>query len=323
MNFSTYSNELHKQVIRDFQRRRVIANYTDEIWAGDLIDFTYWEKFNDDYKYILCVIDVFSKYAWAIPLKDKTATSINKAFKDIIKYNKRKPKYFWCDKGSEFYNNIFLRTLKTQDITIYSTYGEHKASVVERFNRTIKTWIWKYFSSKNTAEWIGVLPELMATYNSKKHRSIGMSPTQASKPDNHEKVFNKLYANNLKELIESHETPRYQVGDLVRLSRMKDIFEKGMVDNWTKQLYKVSEVLPTYPITYKITDFDGEAIEGSFYQDELQKTEVPNHYDIEKVIKTRTRNGRKEYLVKFIGWDKKYNRWITANKKKEYETLQD
>ena len=158
MDFSKYSLELHKPAIKTFERRRVISNYANEIWGADIVDFSDYKEFNNDYRYILCVIDVFSKFAWCEPLRDKTATTINKAFKDIMKFSKRKPKLLWTDKGTEFYNKVFDATLKAQDIKIYSTYGEHKSVVVERFNRTMKEWIWKHFSSTSNANWIDFLP---------------------------------------------------------------------------------------------------------------------------------------------------------------------
>ncbi len=322
MDFSKYSLELHKPAIKTFERRRVISNYANEIWGADIVDFSDYNEFNNGYRYILCVIDVFSKFAWCEPLRDKTATTINKAFKDIMKFSKRKPKLLWTDKGAEFYNKVFDATLKAQDIKIYSTYGEHKSVVVERFNRTMKEWIWKHFSSTSNANWIDFLPTLLNFYNNeKKHRSIKMTPANASKKENHQTVYNNLYLKQYQKIANSDAVkPRFKIGNVVRISRVKDTFEKGFVDNWSKETFKISTVLTTIPITYQIVEMDNTPIEGSYYEKELLKTEAPNEFDIEKIVKTKTVKKQKQYLVKFIGWPDKYNRWLTEE---EYQLLEN
>ena len=128
---------------------------------------------------MLNVVDVWSKYAWSIPLKDKTAITTLNAFKEIVASSKRIPKHIWVDQGKEFYNKSMDLWLKENNIVRYSTYGEHKSSVVERFNRTLKTVMWKRFSAENTRNWIDMLDKLMLQYNNKFHSTIKMTPTQA------------------------------------------------------------------------------------------------------------------------------------------------
>jgi hypothetical protein len=322
MNFSQYSKELHKPVIRKFQRRVVIANYRDNIWGADIVDFSDYEQFNYGYKYILCVIDVFSKFAWCVPLQDKSSQTVLKAFKEIIRTSKRKPEHLWVDEGTEFYNKLFEAFLKSQDISMYSTYGEHKSVIVERFNRTLKGYIWKYFSTISNANWKDFLPQILHFYNNEKiHRSIKMTPFEASKPENREKVYNNLYYKKYQKMANTAPTkPKFKIGDIVRISRVKDTFEKGFIDNWSKETFLISKVLNTFPITYNIKEMDGEPINGSYYEQELLKTESPDSYDIEEVLKTKTVKGKKQYFVKFIGWDKKFNKWISED---EYNRIEN
>lgn len=321
LDFTEIADELHKQVERHYTRRRVIAYGIDEIWGADLVHMpTEIAKINKDYLYILTVIDVFSKYAWVIPLQDKTSATVIQAFNSIIKKSKRKPQFLWVDKGGEFYSKQFIANLKKQHIEMYSTYGEHKSVVIERFNRTIKNWMFKYFTSHNTREWINVVDELTSKYNDKEHRSIGMTPIEASEPKNSKIVFHNLYGNMYNDIINKEQPkPKFKVGDYVRISRIKEQFERGFDANYSREIFKVSAVKRTTPITYKLDEYDGTPIEGSFYAQELQKTNNPDFFEVEKVLKTRTRRGVKEEYVKFLGWGSKYNLWVPVSNIEEFD----
>ncbi|WAQ95239.1 YMD3-like protein [Mya arenaria] len=161
------ANELHKPVNTKFQKRIVYAKDIDEIWASDLIDMQSFSREKKNVKFLLTVIDVFSKYGWMIPLKDKTGKSVADALKQILK--ERRPKKKWVDKGKEFYNKDVQNLVE-----IYSTENEEKSSVVERWNRTIKEKMWKYFSANSTNKYIDILNDLVDQYNDTKHSSIKM-----------------------------------------------------------------------------------------------------------------------------------------------------
>ena len=140
------AEELHKPVIRNFKKRTVYSRFKDNIWGTDLADMHLISKFNKEFRLLLCVIDVFSKYAWVFPLKDKKGVSIVNAFQKILKESNRKPNKIWVDKKSEFYNNSFKKWLKDNNSEMYSTHNEGKSVVAERFIRTIKTKIQKYMT---------------------------------------------------------------------------------------------------------------------------------------------------------------------------------
>ena len=159
------------------------------------------------------IIDVFSKYGWAAPLKYKRGSEVANALRKIFKKNKCKK--LWVDSGTEFYNKDVYKLLKENDIEIYSTNNDEKCSVIERWNRTIKTQLWRYFSANGTQKYIDILQPLIDKYNATKHRSIGMTPTDARKPSNHQQVFKKLY---LKKVQTRLVKPKYEVGDKVRIT---------------------------------------------------------------------------------------------------------
>ena len=186
------ADELHKPIKRKFTRRRVIVNHIDEIWAADLVEMQQFSKWNKGYKYLLMVIDVFSKYGWIVPLKNKQGENVKEAFKSIFK-NGRKPEYLWTDKGSDFYNKHVKYLLANNKITLYSTENEEKSTVVERWNRTIKNKMWKQFTIQGNTQYLDMLPTILKQYNNTKHSSIKMTPTEASKKNNEGVVYFNLY----------------------------------------------------------------------------------------------------------------------------------
>ena len=197
-------------------------------------------KFNRGVKYLLAVIDVFSKYGLLIPLKDKTGKSVESALKTI--FEERKPEKMWVDKGKEFYNKD-VKDL----IELYSTKNEEKSSVVERWIRTMKEKMWKYFTANSTNVYIDVLPDLVKEYDNTRHSSIKMTPVKASKKENELTVWRNLYPDRL-EIRDIN--PKYSVGDKVRMSKKKKTFEKGYTTRWTEEIFTIAEVQRTQPPTY-------------------------------------------------------------------------
>ena len=297
----------------------------DKIWAADLADMTALSKENEGYRFLLFVIDTFSKYGWIIPLKNKAGKTVTDAFKSIISENgklKRRPEKLWTDKGTEFYNKDFEDLLKSYSTEneeksysteneekstenkerLYSTENEEKSSIVERWIRTMKEKIWKYFMDNNTYTYIDVLPDLVEDYNNTVHSSIKMTPVEASQEENELTVWRNLYPDRYKI---NRLTPKFSVGDEVRISKKKKTFEKGYTARWTEEIFTIKEIRNTNPITYKLEDLQGEEIKGTFYEPELQKTQQ-QIYRIEKVIEKK----KGKSLVKWKGYSKKFNSWV-------------
>ena len=163
------ANELHKPIIKKFIKRKVYFSFKDNIWGVNLADMQSVSKCNKGFKYLLCAIDLFSKYAWVIPIKDKKGTSIVNAFRKIIS-EKRKPNKIWVDQDSEFYNQSFKDFLKTNNIEMYSTFNEDKSVVAARFIRTLKNKIFKHMTAISKNVYIDVLNDIVNKYNHTVHR---------------------------------------------------------------------------------------------------------------------------------------------------------
>ena len=210
------ADELHKPVIRRFRKRRIIVSGIDEIWAADLVDMQAFAEYNDRIKYLLCVIDLFSKYGWIVPLKDKSGKSVAVAFKRIF-VEGRKPEKLWVDKGKEFYN----KDVKALGVELYSTENEEKSCVVERWNRTMKEKMFKYFSANSTRRYVDVLGEMVNRYNNTKHSSIKMTPVAASNKKNESIVFMNLYGKRAPLETFERSNPKFSVGDKVRITKRR------------------------------------------------------------------------------------------------------
>lgn len=296
-------NELHKQARRNFPRRRVDILGLYDLWQADLVEMIPYATVNRGHKYLLTVIDACSKFAWGIPTKDKTGPSITAAMEKVLKTSKKPPKNLQVDRGSEFYNQHFEELMRQNNINLYSTYSTKKASIVERFNRTLKTAMWKEFSLRGNYKWIDILDRLMHEYNHRVHRSIAMKPADVTEKDE------RTLLHRLNNPTEPLRKPRFRRGDYVRLSKHKHLFEKGYTPNWTTEIFKVEKVRMTRPPTIILEDLKGVPIKGGFYEEELQKTKLKDIYLVEKVLQKRGDKVR----VKWLGFDSSHNKWIKAS----------
>ena len=299
------ADELHKPIRKNFPRRKVKAYAPNEIWAADLVEMIPYSRENKGFKYLLTVIDVFSKYGWIVPLKTKTGAEVTVAFKKL--FEEAIPSYIWTDAGKEFFNQHMKKLLEKHNVKLYKTHNELKSCVVERWNKTMKTDMWKYFTASNSYKYIDILPALVEKYNNSYHRSIKCTPVEAQKPENSYKVLTTLYGKKIVKPV-----PKFKIEDKVRITKKKTIFDKGFTPNWTDEIFTISKIQPTVPVTYIIKDVRGEELGGSFYEQELQLSHTDTHR-VEKVLRRRVRNGQKEEYVKWRGYDKSYNQWIKAN----------
>ena len=170
------ADEIHKPVIKKFNKRKVYSQFKDNIWGVDLADMQSLSKKNKGIKYPLCAIDLFSKYAFVVPLKDKKGIGITNAFKKILKQSNRKPNKVWVDQGGEFYNHVFKKWLSDNDVIIYSTYNEGKSVVAKRFIRTLKNRLYKPMTATGKNVYYDVLDDVVNKYNNTKHNTIKIKP---------------------------------------------------------------------------------------------------------------------------------------------------
>ena len=217
-------------------------------------------KKNKGIKYLLCAIDLHSKYAFVVPLKDEKGISIVNAFNKIIKQSNRKPNKIWVDQGSEFYNHILKKWFSDNDIIMYSTFKSGKSVVAERFIRTLKNKLYKHMAATGKNVYYDVLDDVVNEYNNTKLNAIKMNP--------------KDVGDNKRVYIDEHneKDSRFKVGDRVRISKSKNIFAKGYTPNWSKEIFIVDKTIDTVPYTYNLKDVNYEEIIGSFYDRELQKS---------------------------------------------------
>lgn len=301
---------LHKPLIKKFRREKVKVSGIDDLWQVDLVDVSNISRENKGYRYLLTVIDVFSKYSWAEPLKNKTGESILKAFKKIIK--SRIPKKIQSDKGLEFLNKYVQKFFQELGIHFYTTNSELKASVVERFNRTLKEKMWRFFTHNQNNKYIDVLQDLIESYNNTYHRTIKTKPVLVSKKKENQ-IFKNIYGYDRNDGDETYVNPKFAIGDKVRISKNKTVFEKGYTPNWTREIFIIHKIIIQSPPTYIIKDLNDEIIEGRFYEQELQKIDKNNEiYTIDKIIRKRKRNKTTEYFVSWLGYPKSFNSWISA-----------
>ena len=259
---SILADELHKPIIKKFNERKVYSQFKDNIWGVDLADMQSLSRKNKGIKYLFCAIDLYSKYAFVLPLKDKKGISIVNAFNKIIKQSNRKPNKIWVDQGGEFYNNVFKKWLSDNDIIIYSTYNEGKSVVAERFIRTLKNKLYKHMTATGKNVYYDVLDDVVNEYNNTKHSTIKMKPIDVKK--------------NKRVYIDGHneKDSRFKVGDRIRISKFENIFAKVYTPNWSKEIFIVNKINDTVPYTCNIKDLHDEEIIGSFYDRELQKTKL-------------------------------------------------
>ena len=295
------SQELNKPTINKFERKKIIVNHINEIHSTDLVDISQYSKINKGYKYIFTNIDVFSKIAYAYPLKSKNIRDIKPCFEKIFKNNK--PKYIWSDKESSFLSKEMQQFFKDNNVKIYHTNSHLKAVVIERFNRSLRELMMRHFTKNNNTVWYNILHKLITIYNNRYHSTIKMKPIEVNK-SNEKYIKENIYTYN-----KTSKNPKFKIGDLIRISlKRRDLFDKPTGNiKWTEELFKIHSINKSNVITYKIKDLNGKIIEAVFYERELLKSKnTSGEYIIEKII----RRNKNKYFVKWRGYSDEFNSWI-------------
>ena len=250
------TSSLFKPVRHKFPTRRIKTYFPFQMCMSDTINYRqYAMPTNDNYKYIMVVIDVFSKKAWAAPMKRLRDFDAVLAMESMLAKMPEIPQNLVTDMGTEYYNSKMSALFDRYGIKHYSIRGRHKACVAERFIRTLKSRLEKYFWAKKSHRWIDVLDQFIANYNATYHRSIKMAPDDVTE-SNRRQVFATLYPK-----LQDNTTPRLSKGDRVRILRQKNIFEKGYTRNWSEEIYVIVEALSDSGVDfYKIADLEGNTL---------------------------------------------------------------
>ena len=294
----------HKAARVRFPTRSYVTRGLNHQWQADLVEMRPYARVNQGYHYLLTVIDMFSRYAMVRPLKQKTPAEVIRAFQSIFRDEKErgKPRYLQTDEGLEFESRQVRAYLHSEGIEQFSVKSQFKAALIERFNRTLKSKMWRAFTHRGNYRWMDILQPMVDAYNRSHHRTLGRRPIDVNK-HNETRVWLHLYGKLKKPSVRKKAT--FQVGQRVRISKAKGLFEKGYKPNWSEEIFSVHSINRKYePITYRLSDSWGEVIEGSFYAYELQRVDDSGQvYTIEKVLRTRGRGPNKEYLVKWLGYN--------------------
>jgi hypothetical protein len=296
-------DEIHKQARINFPRRRVIVKSLNDLFQADLVEMIPYSSKNNGFRYILVVINCFSKFVWAFPLKTKSGNEVAENMEKV--FQQQQPKNLQTDLGKEFFNKTFQLLMKKYNINHYNTYSEKKASIVERVNRTLKNLMWKEFNYHGHYRWINLLDNIVQKYNNSKHRTIGMKPSEVKKK-HEKKLLNTVY-NHLKIV---NLTSKFHVGDHVRISKSRGVFDKKYMPNWSTEIFTIKKILLTNPNSYLLQDYQKQDIKGCFYQQQLQKVKYPDVYLVEKIL--RRKNDK--VFVKWLGFDSTHNSWIDKKK---------
>ena len=234
---------------KNYPSNKTIIKSIDDTWSSDLLDMNdYGSKNNKGYRYILVVIDNFSKFGWTIRLENKFSQSITDAFSEIIKSSNRKPNLLETDDGKEYVNKIFNEFLNNNKIKRYSRYTDKGAVFAERCKKTVRNLLKKPVFEKGNADWLSELSSVVNKYNNTIHNSIKMTPSQASKKVNEKIVYSNLQDKRVK------QKPNFKLGQLVRTADIKKVFSKGDSTNYSYKLYTITEIIhntiPSYRINY-------------------------------------------------------------------------
>lgn len=303
----TYS--MFAPALKKFPRLKTLVNGIDEQWQIDLLDMSWFAKENSGVKFLLVAIDIFSRYTWAVPLMNKSQGSVTLALESILKEG-RIPQKIQSDQGKEFNNTTFKNLMEKYGIYHFMTSDDTiKCAFVERMNRTIREKIYRFLYHQNTRNYIQALPELIKSYNNTIHSAIKMKPMEVNDENSAQIIM------GAREKCAGNPGKLFNVGDFVRISRKKGVFEKGSTSRWTEEVFKISKRKKT-PRTfiYKLKDLADEDISSVFYPRELIKVSEPQLYKVERIIRRRKNplTGKKEVFVKWLGYPDKFNSWIPA-----------
>lgn len=315
---------LHRPARQHFKRNHYYVYGIDHLWEIDLCDMSMYKKQNDGYTYILTVVDVLTKYAFAKCVKNKSAQSITKAFRDILSESQRRPLVIQCDRGLEFSNSTFRSFLNQHGIKLQfpMTTSRFKCAIVEAFNKTLKQRMFRYFThiggkkNSNYRRYIDVLPYLLQGYNNTEHSTTKMKPADV-RSEHVPIIYENTHARHRKTDAAATKTQKhskFRKNDLVRVMRKKSsLFEKGYTEKWSREIFVVDRVIQKtpYPL-YVLRDLKNNAIiSGKLYGVELQKINLEKHIDNPiRILKSSGLGRGLRYLIEMRDGGKK---WINAD----------
>lgn len=310
----------HHPIIHRFARRKVVTRGINDVWDVDLMDLTDFADDNDGVKYLLICIDIFSRYLYVEPIKNKSTANTLHAIKNILRKSNTQPETFRSDAGKEFTGNPVKQYLADREIYQQVAYNTTKANYAERVIRTLKKKIFQYLYYKNTKRYIDVLQDLVAGYNENYHSSIKCAPSTVNK-NNEAEIWARQYLPKDSSKMRNFKFKfKFNVGDLVRISNPRLPFSRGFGLTFSEELFKIKRRHITMPATYVLEDLNGKPLRGLFYEAEMILVRGKENiygkdvaFRVEKILRRRTHKGKKEVLIKWKGYSDEFNSWEPVN----------
>lgn len=304
----TYTLHKEKKPVKNFNPFFIYSKH--QMWQSDLVYLPNFINENEGSKYLMCVLEVFSRKLFIKVIKNKDTKTVLDAFSEIHKSIGASPKILYVDKGGEYVNKKFKDYCTSNSIKLVFTLNDTKAPHVERAQRSIQSLLYKMLEEKQTRHFLPYLDDVLKIYNNRKNRITGFSPNDAYKDENSVKVRENLEKYYMQK-VHLRKKPKFKVGDTVRISLKRRVFERGYEPKFSEEVFKIRKIYTNLPQPrYSVTSFDErEKIEGTFYERELAKA-AHQDYKIEKILKTRKRGRLVEHLVKWVGYSNEHNSWI-------------
>jgi hypothetical protein len=303
----------HKEGRKNKNFNPFYVHSAHEMWQADIMYLPDYKTESLGFKYLLCVIDVFSRKLYIRKLRKKDTATVVKNFDSIHTEVCATPSKIVVDKGSEFKSSTFQRYCDAHKVKLVFTYNDTKAAHVERAQRSFQNILYKVLEEHQTRDFIKFLPDVLRIYNNRKNRITGFSPNDAIQEKNY-----KAVSKNLEKYYDSKnkksKKPQYKIGDFVRIREKRQTFARGYHPYFTEEIFKISQVLTNLAFPrYVITNYAGdEEIKGTFYESELTLTNLET-FKVEKIIKKRKVKGKTEYLIKWLGYPSSQNSWVDSS----------
>lgn len=315
--------QVHSQPKKKYFTEGIIVEYSDKQWDIDILVLPNDKPgLNRHYKYLLGVIDLFSRYVWVRLLRKKTATATAEAFRSILAQGRR-CEVLRGDAGLEFIGAPFKNMLQEENIPYITAYGHLKANYIERWFKTFQQKLYRYMYKNNTSSFVDVVQDVVRSYNNTVHGTTGFSPAAVNDTNTIE-LYDRVYKPQLDKKATPRVEPSFKVGDLVRISLFKDKFKRSYSQNWSEEVFEVWFVVNSHPRRYKIRDLKQEKVQGSFYKEELRLVNAKDTKDINwkigRIISQRRLKGKPpQSLVSWFGYGEKFNSYIDTTDVKKYQ----
>lgn len=298
---------LFKSVRRKFKRLRTIPSGLNTDWQADLMHFQSISRKNSGMKYLLVCVEVLSRFLYVEPVRSKKSSDMIEAFEKIFKRCSSLPWRLYSDSGLELCAKQMRDYFKKKTIQKIEakTHPILHATMVERANRTIRDKMKRFFCENNTYRWVDSIQDLVHSINNSIHSTTKMTPANVNSK-NAEELYHRLYGT-----VEKEEKPKFKVGDTVRVEQRRRFFTKKNQNTFTDQIFIIKKVLDSRkPVVYVLEDLQNAELEGYFYRQELCPVSLNTTFRIEKVLRSRLRNNKREYFVKLKGYNDSFNQWV-------------